>query len=313
MMFKYLAKRILISLITLLVILFLLFLLMHFMPGSPFNDQKLSPEQIAVLKQKYGLDQPVIIQFLRYVGNIFKGDLGVSYSLSANTPITELLKNRLPVTFTLGFFSMLIGTAGGLALGFLTAFFKNKILSVIYHVLTMICLAVPSYLFAVYFSYYLGYKAHIFPMLYDFRRPVVSSVMAVLALGLSVMAVIARFAKTEGSAVLKSDYVLFAKCQGLDNKTIIIQYILRNSLMPVLTIMASLLVSLLTGSLVIEQMFSVPGVGELLTNAISANDYSVVISLSFVYSALYIAVMLILDILYCVVDPRVRLTGKKEK
>ena len=110
---------------------------------------------------------------------------------------------------------------------------------------------------------------------------------------------------------MKSDYVLFAKCQGLSNGTVIMKYVLKNSLMPVITVVASLLVSLLTGSLVIERMFSVPGVGGLLTNAINTNDYSVVIALSFIYSALYIVVMLILDIVYCLIDPRVRLGGQK--
>ena len=136
--------------------------------------------------------------------------------------------------------------------------------------------------------------------------------MPVTAMSFVVMAVIARFAKAEASEVMRSDYVQFAKCQGLNNNTIILKYVLRNSLMPVITVMAGLLVGLLTGSLVIEQMFSVPGVGSLLTNAISANDYSVVISLSFIYSLLYVVVMLILDLLYCLIDPRVRLGGTPE-
>ena len=311
-MARYIGKRLLISVITLFVILLILFLLLQFMPGSPFNDQKLSPEQVAQLKEKYGLDKPVIVQFFRYVGNVFRGDLGVSYSLSPNTPITELLANRFPITMKIGFFSMILGTAAGLLLGFLTAFFRNKSLGFFYHLLTLLGIAVPSYLFAMCFSYFLGYKGAVFPLLYDFRSPVASSVMPVVAMSLGVMAVIARFAKAEASDVMKSDYVLLAKCQGLSNRTIILKYILKNSLMPVITVMAGLLVGLLTGSLVIEQMFSIPGVGGLLTNAISANDYSVVIALSFVYSALYIVVMLILDILYCVIDPRVRLGGKAE-
>ena len=311
-MARYIGKRLLISVITLFVILLILFLLLQFMPGSPFNDQKLSPEQVAQLKEKYGLDKPVIVQFFRYVGNMFRGDLGVSYSLSPNTPITELLVNRFPITMKIGFFSMILGTVAGLLLGFLTAFFRNKILGFFYHLLTLLGIAVPSYLFAMCFSYFLGYKGAVFPLLYDFRSPVASSVMPVVAMSLGVMAVIARFAKAEASDVMKSDYVLLAKCQGLSNRTIILKYILKNSLMPVITVMAGLLVGLLTGSLVIEQMFSIPGVGGLLTNAISANDYSVVIALSFVYSALYIVVMLILDILYCVIDPRVRLGGKAE-
>jgi oligopeptide transport system permease protein len=311
-MARYIGKRLLISVITLFVILLVLFLLLQFMPGSPFNDQKLSPEQVAQLKEKYGLDKPVIVQFFQYVGNMFRGDLGVSYALSPNTPITDLLVDRFPITMKIGFFSMILGTLAGLLLGFLTAFFKNKILGFFYHVLTLLGIAVPSYLFAMCFSYFLGYKGAVFPLLYDFRSPVSSSVMPVVAMSLGVMAVIARFAKAEASDVMKSDYVLLAKCQGLPNRTIILKYILKNSLMPVITVMAGLLVGLLTGSLVIEQMFSIPGVGGLLTNAISANDYSVVIALSFVYSALYIVVMLILDILYCVIDPRVRLGGKAE-
>ena len=265
-----------------------------------------------VLKEKYGLDQPVIIQFFRYVGNMLKGDLGVSYALSPNTPITTLLADRFPITIRIGFFSMIFGTLAGLLLGFLTAFFKNRVLNFFYHLLTLLGIAIPSYLFAMFFSYFLGYKGEIFPLLYDFRNPVSSSVMPVMAMSLAVMAVVARFAKAEGSDVLKSDYVLLARCQGMSNSVIILKYILRNSLMPVITVMASILVGLLTGSLVIEQMFSIPGVGELLTNAINSNDYSVIIALSFVYSALYIVVMLILDVLYCVIDPRVRLGGKPE-
>ena len=309
---RYIAKRLIISVITLFVILLVLFLLLQFMPGSPFNDEKLSPDQVAQLKEKYGLDKPVIIQFFNYLGNMLRGDLGVSYSLSPNTPITELLANRFPITMKIGFFSMVLGTLAGLLLGFLTAFFKSRILKFFYNLLTLLGIAIPSYLFAMCFSYFLGYKSALFPLLYDFRAPVASSVMPVVAMSLGVMAVIARFAKAEASDVMKSDYVLLARCQGLSNRTIILKYILKNSLMPVITVMAVLLVGLLTGSLVIEQMFSIPGVGGLLTNAISANDYSVVIALSFVYSAIYIVVMLILDILYCVIDPRVRLGGKPE-
>ncbi len=311
-MARYLIKRVIISIVTLFVILLVLFLLLQLMPGSPFNDQKLSADQIQVLKEKYGLDQPVIIQFFRYVGNMLKGDLGVSYALSPNTPITTLLADRFPITIRIGFFSMIFGTLAGLLLGFLTAFFKNRVLNFFYHLLTLLGIAIPSYLFAMFFSYFLGYKGEIFPLLYDFRNPVSSSVMPVMAMSLAVMAVVARFAKAEGSDVLKSDYVLLARCQGMSNSVIILKYILRNSLMPVITVMASILVGLLTGSLVIEQMFSIPGVGELLTNAINSNDYSVIIALSFVYSALYIVVMLILDVLYCVIDPRVRLGGKPE-
>lgn len=307
---RYLRRRIIISISILFVILLILFLLMQFMPGSPFNDAKLSEEQVASLKESYGLDKPVIVQFFRYIGKMLKGDLGVSYSIAPNTPITSLLVNRFPVTLRIGFLSLVFGTLAGLTLGLIAAFFRSRIIKVIFNILTLLGIAVPSYMFAMFFSWTLGYKCNIFPMLYDFRSPMFSSAMPILALSLSVMAVIGQFTRSEAEDVIKSDYVLLAKTTGMKSSTIIIKYILRNSLIPVITVMASLLVSLLTGSLVIEKMFAVPGIGGLLTTAISSNDYSVVIALSFVYSALYIVVMLILDILYCVVDPRVRLGGK---
>jgi oligopeptide transport system permease protein len=308
-MARYLGKRLLISVATLFVILLILFLLLQLMPGSPFNDEKLSADQLAQLYEKYGLDRPLPEQFLRYSGNMVKGDLGVSYSLSPDTSVTKLIKNRFPVTVKIGLAAMITGTLAGLILGFATAFFRKKALSLLYNVITLLGIAIPSYIFAMIFSYNLGYRTGMLPLLYDFRSPVVSSIMPVMAMSLPVMAVIARFSRAEAGEVMKSDYVLFAKCQGLSNRTIIMKYVLRNSLMPVITVMASLLVGLLTGSLVIEQMFSIPGVGGLLTMAISVNDFSVVLALSFVYSALYIVVMLILDILYCIIDPRVRLSG----
>lgn len=304
---RYIIKRILISVVTLLLILFILFLILQFMPGSPFNDQKLSADQIEVLKQKYGLDQPFYIRFFKYLGSMLKGDLGVSYALSPDTPITTLIKNRFPITLQIGLAAMLFGTFGGMALGFLTAFFRKKVLVVIYNIITVIGVAVPSYLVAMLLSYFLGFKADIFPLLYDFRSPVLTTVMPIAALAFTVMAIVARYCKAEAMDVLDSDYVLLARCQGLSNRTILLRYILKNSLLPVITIIGTLLVGMLTGSLVIEQMFSIPGIGSLLTTAISANDYSIVIALSFIYSLIYIVIMLFVDILYGIIDPRVRL------
>ena len=200
-MARYLIKRIIISIVTLLVILLILFLLLQFMPGSPFNDQKLSAEQVAMLKEKYGLDKPIIVQFFQYVGNMLKGDLGVSYSISVNTPITELLVSRFPVTLKIGFLSLIFGTLAGLTLGLLAAFFKNKLLRALYSILSLLGVAVPSYLFAMFFSYVLGYKWELFPMLYDYRSPGVTTVMPIMALSLMVMAVIARFTRAEAQDV----------------------------------------------------------------------------------------------------------------
>ena len=183
-MARYLVKRILISIATLLVILFVLFLLLQFMPGSPFNDAKLSPEQIEVLNEKYGLDKPVVERFFTYIVNMCKGDLGVSYSLSQDTPITTLIKTRFPVTMAIGFAAMLVGTIFGLLLGFLTSFFKKKWMNFIYHFFTILGIAAPSYLAAMLFSLLFGYKLEWLPLLYDFRHPIISTVIPIFSLAL---------------------------------------------------------------------------------------------------------------------------------
>ena len=211
----------------------------------------------------------------------------------------------------IGLAAMIIGTVFGLLIGFLSSFFKNKVMKVIYHILTILGIAAPSYLIAMGLSMLFGFKLEWLPLLYDFRDPVVTSIMPVVALSFPVMAIVARYARSESDDIMRSDYVMLARCQGLNRRTIIVRYIIRNSLIPVITTMGALLVGLLTGSLVIEQMFSIPGIGQLLTTAIESNDYNVVIGLSLIYSLIYIVIMLIVDILYCIIDPRVRLTKNK--
>ena len=304
---KYLFKRLVLSVVTLFVILVCLFLLLSFMPGSPFNSEKLSADQVAVLNEKYGLDRPLPERFMAYLGNMLKGDLGVSYSLSSDTPVSLLIKNRLPITVTIGVSSLVIGAVLGIIVGICAALWKSRIVKFFYHILTIVGIAVPSYLIAIFLSYFVGYKMQMLPLLYDYKHPVLTSIMPVLSMSAIVVAVLSRFTYEEARRVLNSDYVQLARCQGVSRVTLITHYILPNSIMPVITVTAMLLVGLMTGSLVIERMFSIPGTGALLTDAISTNDYNVILALSFVYSAMYIIAMLIVDILYCIVDPRVRI------
>lgn len=306
---KYFVKKLLIAVVTLFLVILILFLFMELMPGSPFNDPKLTDEQRMLLEKSYGLDQPVMVRFFIYLRNILKGDFGISYHLSVNTPVTVMIRSRLPLSMKIGFFAMLLGSAVGLCIGFLAAFHRGKAADVISMIITIIGISVPSYIFAIALSYFVGFKWRWLPLLYDFRLPARSIVMPVLALSVFVMAVVARFTRDEAIAVLQSDYVLFAKCQGTSKATLLFRYVIRNSLMPVITVMALLLVGLLTGSLVTEQIFSIPGIGFLLSSAITSNDYNVVIALSFIYAAIFVTVRLLLDILYGIVDPRVRVSG----
>ncbi len=305
---KYTLKRILTSLFTLLAILLVLFILMQLMPGSPFNDEKLNNDQRMALYAKYGLDQPIVVQFFNYVKNMLKGDFGVSYNISKNTPISQLIQTRLPVSIRIGGLAVSIGAVLGLLLGLVAALEHDTIWDSLATVISVIGVSVPSYVFALTLSYTLGFRMGWFPMLYKEKQAFASSALPSIALSMFTMASIARFTRSEMLEVLGSDYMLLAESKGISGAALIFRHALRNALIPIITVLAPLIVDLMTGSLVVEKIFSIPGVGSLLVTAIQSNDYNVVIALSFIYSAMYIAIMLVVDILYGIIDPRIRLT-----
>ena len=305
---KYILKRILTSLFTLLAILLVLFILMKLMPGSPFNDEKLTDDMRAALYAKYGLDQPVIVQFLKYVGGMLRGDLGVSYNISKNTPISQLIQTRLPISIQIGGMAVLLGAVVGLVLGIIAALKRDTIWDTLATIISVIGVSVPSYVFALGLSYTFGFRLQWFPMLFSANDITGSSVLPSISLSMFTMASIARFTRSEMLEVLDSDYMLLAESKGISGPALILRHALRNALIPIITVLAPLIVDLMTGSLVVEKIFAIPGVGSLLVNAIQSNDYNVVISLSFIYSAMYIGIMLVVDILYGVIDPRIRLS-----
>ena len=308
---KYLLKRVLISIATLLVILVILFLMLEFMPGSPFNDEKLTVEQVQLLNAKYGLDQPVIIRFFNYVKHMLTGDFGVSYTISKNTPISTLLLSRLPVSVSIGGQAVLLGTIVGLILGIIAALKHNTIWDTISTIISVIGVSLPSYVFALALSYSLGYKLEWFPLLYSAKAPLESSILPTISLSMFTLASIARFTRTEMIEVMGSDYIQLAESKGISGIHLIVKHQLRNALIPIITVLAPLIVGLMTGSLVIEKIFSIPGIGSLLVTAIQSNDYNVIIAIAFIYSAMYIGIMLVVDILYGIIDPRIRLAKEE--
>jgi oligopeptide transport system permease protein len=304
---RYILKRVLISALTLLAIILVLFVLLKFMPGSPFNDEKITEDQRAALRAKYGLDKPLYVQFGKYVYALVQGDYGVSYNISKNTPISQLIETRLPVSIKVGGFAVGLGAVAGLLLGVVAALKNKTIIDNLCTVVSVLGVSVPSYVFALGLSYALGFQLKIFPMLFNTDIPFMSSVMPSIALSMFTLASIARFTRNEMLEILGSDYMLLAESKGISGAPLITRHALRNTLIPIITVLAPLIVDLMTGSLVIEKIFSIPGVGSLLVTAIRSNDYNVVIALSFIYSAMYIGIMLVVDILYGIIDPRIRL------
>ena len=304
---KYIGKRVFVSIVTILIILLLLFCMLQFMPGSPFNDEKLSDAQVQVLNQKYGLDQPIVIQFVNYVKNVLHGDFGVSYSISKNTDISKLLNTRLPVSFRIGGQAVVLGAIVGILLGIAAALKSGTWIDSPCTVISVLGVSLPSYVFALAMAYFLGYKSNIFPLLYDSAKALASSIMPTVALSMFSIATVARFTRTELLEVLDSDYMLLAESKGINGSTLIVRHALRNALVPIITVLAPLVVDLMIGSLVIEKIFSIPGIGSLMVTAIQSNDYNVTITIAFIYSVMYIVLMLVVDILYGIIDPRIRL------
>ena len=305
---KYIFRRVLISIATLLVIVLVLFLLMDLMPGTPFNDEKLSEAQIAMLYAKYGLDKPLLVRFFLYLKNMLTGDLGVSYAINKNFPISEMIKGRLGISLAVGAMAMIFGTIMGLILGIVAALNHNTWIDNLCSVISVIGVSVPSYVCALLLCYYVAYKLKLLPILYNQTMPFKSLILPALALSVSPTANVARFTRSEMIDVLNSDYILLVQSKGVKPYRMIIRHALRNTLIPIITVTGPLLVNLLTGSSVIERIFGIPGIGLLMISGIQQNDYNVTLACSFIYSVMYIAVMLVVDILYGVIDPRIRVS-----
>ncbi|MDD6369315.1 ABC transporter permease, partial [Galactobacillus timonensis] len=287
-------------------IIFVLFLMLDKMPGSPFNDEKLTETQRALLYAKYGLDQPFMVRFGLYLKNMLKGDLGVSYVLNKNQSVSVLVASPLLLSIKIGALAMLIGSILGILLGIAAALHHNGFLDTLCSVLAILGVSVPSYVFALLLAYFIGFKLQWTPILYNANRQAASLILPVISLSMFPIANISRFTRSEMIDVLNSDYIQLVQAKGMPQRIVIMHHALRNTMIPIVTIMGPLLVNLLTGSMVVEKVFGIPGIGMLMVNAIQNNDYNVVIACAFVYSAMYIAVMLVVDILYGVIDPRIR-------
>lgn len=308
-MWKYVLKRLAISIVTIFLILLFLFLMLEYMPGSPFNDEKLTESQLVLLNAKYGLDQPVLVRFFNYLKLvILEGDFGVSYAIQKDVPVSTLISGRVMITIRIGLQAILLGTIIGLVLGLVAALKRNTWIDSTATIFSVVGVSVPSYVFALGLCFYLGYKMKWFPITYNMQKPLLSSILPTISLSMFVIANVARFLRSEMIDVLQSDYMLLVEAKGIRKSHLIFKHGIRNALIPVITVIAPLMVSLMTGSLVVEKIFAIPGMGSLLVTAIQVNDYNVVIALSFIYSILFIGVMLVVDILYGVIDPRIRLS-----
>jgi oligopeptide transport system permease protein len=309
-MVKYISQRIFYMLLTLILIATFTFFLMKLIPGTPFtNAGKLSEAQLTIMKDKYGLDEPVPVQYLTYMTNLAKGDLGVSFQFN-NANVTDILMDRIGPSAVLGFQAMFFGTIFGIILGVIGALRQNTWVDYSATFVAVIGKSIPSFVFAGLLQYYVGVKLGWLPV--AFWRGPEYTILPTIALAMFPISIAARFMRTEMIEILGSDYITLARAKGANGFEVAFKHALRNALIPVITVLGPLTVSLMTGSLVIEQIFGIPGLGEQFVKSINVNDYPVIMGTTILFAALFIFVILVVDLLYGLIDPRIRLAGGKK-
>ncbi len=300
--------------ITLFVIATFTFFLMKILPGSPLhNREKLSEEQQAKIEARYGLDKPLPVQYAKYMNNLVHGDLGESFQYDGRK-VTQLIGDRIGASSRLGLQAMIFGTIVGLILGVAAALRHNTSLDYMSTVIAVLGVSIPSFVFASLLKLVFAMKLRWLPVAFwpkslfeDFELTILPTV----ALSVFVISNTARFMRTEMLEVMNSDYITLARAKGIGFSNIIMKHGVRNALIPVITILGPLAVNIMTGSLVIERIFVIPGLGEQFVISVTQNDYPTIMGLAIFYSALFIFVIFIIDILYGLIDPRIRVAGGK--
>ena len=310
---NYIAKRILMSVLTLFVIVFVLFVLIRIMPGDPFPVERMSAEMIAQKRLELGLNKPILEQFVDYMSMLLSGSFGNGTSLYNGAPIKPIMLKCLENSFKIGVLSILFGTTVGLTLGIVAALNRGKLVDGLCTLVSILGVCIPSYVFMIFLQYFFAYKIPFFPYFFDPARFMFSSIMPAISLSLLSISTVARFTRNEMIEVMNSDYVKLAQSKGLYGFELMRKHVLRNALIPIVTVIAPLVVDLLTGAMVMEKIYGVNGVGKLMVDAIAGDgiDYNYVLALSIVFSSMYIGMMLVLDILYGIIDPRIRISAKE--
>jgi oligopeptide transport system permease protein len=308
-MLRYVARRVVYMFAALYIIISVTWFISKLLPGTPFADQKLTEETRAQLFEKYGLDEPWPVQYVKYMLNVAQGDLGNSYYFQSQ-PVTEIILARLPVSAFVGIQAVLIGLVVGLVLGIVAALRHNSFWDTTATVLAVLGVSVPSFVLGPVLQYWLGVKLEWLPI--AFFESWWHSVLPSVALSVFVIATVARFIRAEMLEVMGQDYTILAKAKGLSGLAVVMRHVLRNALIPLVTVLAPLTIYIVTGSLVIEQIFAVPGIGEEFVRSIVVSDYAMILGTTIFFSVLFIGALLIQDILYGIIDPRIRVSGAKE-
>lgn len=309
-MLRYLVRRLILMFIALFIITSATWFLMQTLPGTPFQDEKLSDAAREQLYAKYGLDDPLAVQYVRYMLNVAQGELGNSFYFD-NRPVTDIISNRLPVSAFLGAQALLFGIPVGLVLGTIAALRHNTWTDSVAVTVSVLGLALPTFVLGPLLQYLIAFKAGLLPI--AFFDTWQHSILPTLTLSGIVIAIVARYIRSEMLEVLGQDYVDLAKSKGLSRATVTFRHVMKNALIPVVTVIPPLAIALITGSIVVENVFAIPGIGEQFVTAITVSDYYMIMGTSIVFAVFFVVTLLLQDLLYGVVDPRIRVTADQEQ
>ncbi|WP_342566500.1 ABC transporter permease [Paenibacillus sp. FSL R7-0345] len=309
-MVRYIANKLFYMLVSLFVLISATFFLMKAIPGDPFTSEKKVPPEIkARLYEQYGLDKPLYHQYFKYLGDIAQGDLGVSMK-RLNQDVTHLIGQTFSASLKLGIVAIIVSVIIGVFLGMIAALYHRKFIDSAAMVIAVLGIAVPSFVVASVLQYVLAYKFHWVPVS-GFKGPIYY-ILPVAALSAQPIAFIARLTRSSMLEVLHSEYIKTAKAKGLSWPAILSRHVLRNGILPVVTYLGPMTANIVTGSVVIEQIFGIGGIGKQFVEAISTRDYTVIMGITIFYGVLLMVARFLTDIAYVFVDPRIKLSGGKE-
>ena len=317
-MAKYMGKRFLFTILTLILVTIFLFVLTHVSGADPAKimlGTNATPEAVEAMRAKLGLDRPWYVQYFSWISDLLHGDLGTSYY--RDEKVSDLLVKYFKPTLALAIYSELIAIIIGVPMGIMQAKNKGKASSVVISTITLIGLSIPGFLLGLFLMFFFSVKIKIFPVsgykaiTEGFGEHIKSLVLPSLALGLSQAALITRTTNSAMLEVLNSEYIKTARAKGVNERTILWKHALRNAMIPIITVCGQSFAVLFGGAVVIETIFNISGLGTLVYNSISNRDYSIIQGAVLEIALVYVVINLLVDVLYGIEDPRIRVGGKK--
>lgn len=306
---RYVFRRFGFMLLSLWVIVTVSFILMNAVPGGPFTSVKLTPLVQKQLERKYGLDKSKFQQYTTLLKNLLHFDLGLSIRERGRS-VNDIIKYTFPTSAVLGIEALVFAVTIGLALGIIAALYRGQALDYIAIIIAVIGVSIPNFIVASILQYILGYKLKLLPIARweSFRH----TLLPAFALGLGTLATMTRMMRSSMLEVLNQDYIRTAKAKGLNSAQIIWKHGVRNAILPIVTILGPLIAGITTGTLVIERMFGIPGLGKYFVESIYNRDYPMIMGTTVFYSALLLFMTFLVDIAYGLIDPRIRIARGKE-